>query len=468
MSLNCMEIEEVVKTLPKSGIIKNFSQISKNALVISYYDKNGNYNLLIDARDKTNRICLIPGNIKIKAGSFKFAQFLNASAAGGKIKNISQFYFQRIVVLDIEYNGETKKIVSRLWGNGGNILLIDQDNFIVECLKRFPKREEWPDEEFVLKNPENIQKDFKIREMFLNNDINKSIYEYYNNIIEKEDFESKKNKNIILIDKEIQLLENSLKKTEDNLDLFKEEKYLYYGELLKSNLYKVKYGDKIVSLYDYDKEKEIEIELDEYLTPSQNVEIFFNRYKKSKEGRVRWLEQKDKILSKYENYSRLKEILVSIKNNDELINFENNYLSGKINKILNNKKNDEKKSYGRVFNLSDGYVAYVSRSSKNADEILNKVAKGADYWFHIRDYAGSHVIVKEIKNKEITEKIKKEAALLALYYSKGKKSDDGDIYFTRVKYLHKAKGSGVVLPTQEKNIKVKFDENILKSIIGED
>ena len=99
--------------------------------------------------------------------------------------------------------------------------------------------------------------------------------------------------------------------------------------------------------------------------------------------------------------------------------------------------------------------------------MLNKIAKGNDYWFHIRDYAGSHVVVKEIKNREITEKIKHEAALLALYFSKGKKADEGDIYFTRVKYLHKAKGSGVVLPTQEKNIKVKFDENILKKIIGE-
>ena len=118
-----------------------------------------------------------------------------------------------------------------------------------------------------------------------------------------------------------------------------------------------------------------------------------------------------------------------------------------------------------VYNLSDGYLCYVSRSSKDADEMLNKVAKGNDYWFHIRDYAGSHVVVKDIKNKTITERAKNEAALLALYFSKAKKADEGDIYFTRVKYLHKARE--VVSSYQlRKNIKVKYDKEILDKIIG--
>jgi predicted ribosome quality control (RQC) complex YloA/Tae2 family protein len=64
--------------------------------------------------------------------------------------------------------------------------------------------------------------------------------------------------------------------------------------------------------------------------------------------------------------------------------------------------------------------------------------------------------------------VKIEASTLALYYSKGRNSSEGDIYFTRVKYLHKGKNSpsGLVIPTQEKNIKVIFDRNILDKIFA--
>ncbi len=52
-----------------------------------------------------------------------------------------------------------------------------------------------------------------------------------------------------------------------------------------------------------------------------------------------------------------------------------------------------------------------------------------------------------------------DAATLAMHYSRGKSAGHGDVYYTQVKYLRRAKGAkkGTVLPTQEKNLHVKID-----------
>jgi len=110
----------------------------------------------------------------------------------------------------------------------------------------------------------------------------------------------------------------------------------------------------------------------------------------------------------------------------------------------------------------------VSKSAKDADNLLKLVAKGNDYWFHSRDYAGSHVVVKTEKGKELSEKTKIEAAHLAVFFSKAKNALDGDVYFTQIKYLHKPNTNvkGLVFPTREKNIKVRMEKKILDSVLN--
>jgi len=465
MSLNCIEIEDVLKEFPKSGVMKSFYQPDKNSLVISMYDKSGNYNILLDVTDRFNRICLIPQSEKIIEGKQRFSQFLNSQLSGGKIKNIFQYNFARIIVFEIDYIGTSKKLAARFWGNAGNVILMENDNTILECLKRFPKRNEWPEEEFIFPENPNPKTDFKVRPEFSNGDINDKIYFYYKNLYDSEKFEFKRKKIEDFIDKEIVQLKILLDKINENLNEEKSDYYLKTGELLKANLYKLKKGEKKALVMDYETDKEIEVEIDKNLNPSENVAKFFEKYKKMKEGHLKWEEQQKKSQERLDKFEEIKSYLPQIKELNELENFETKLSEGKLNKLVI-KKFSEEKVIGRLFELANGYKAYVSKSAKEADEMLRKVANGNDYWFHIRDYAGSHVVVKEIKNAQLTEDAKIEASILALYFSKGRNSADGDIYFTKVKYLHKGKTgvAGLVFPTQEKNIKVLFDKNILDRI----
>jgi len=59
-----------------------------------------------------------------------------------------------------------------------------------------------------------------------------------------------------------------------------------------------------------------------------------------------------------------------------------------------------------------------------------------------------------------------DAGNLAIFYSKGRNNAEGDLFYTQVKYLRRAKNGpkGLVIPTQEKNLHIKLDENRLRKL----
>ena len=58
------------------------------------------------------------------------------------------------------------------------------------------------------------------------------------------------------------------------------------------------------------------------------------------------------------------------------------------------------------------------------------------------------------------------AGNLAVYHSKARRNGQADLYYTQVKYLRRAKNGpkGLVLPTQEKNLLIKIDEQRLRKL----
>jgi predicted ribosome quality control (RQC) complex YloA/Tae2 family protein len=109
--------------------------------------------------------------------------------------------------------------------------------------------------------------------------------------------------------------------------------------------------------------------------------------------------------------------------------------------------------------FSNPFRIFVGRTAKENDELLRRKVRGNDWWFHARDWPGAYVFVKAQAGKSLPLETLLDAATLAVHYSKGKTSGQGDVYYTQVKYLRRAKGAkkGTVLPTQEKNLHVKLD-----------
>lgn len=67
------------------------------------------------------------------------------------------------------------------------------------------------------------------------------------------------------------------------------------------------------------------------------------------------------------------------------------------------------------------------------DKLTLKTAKNYDLWFHVKDTPGSHVIVEAVKEKPFTDKLIREAAMLACVNSKAGSSSNVAVDYTIVK-----------------------------------
>jgi len=74
--------------------------------------------------------------------------------------------------------------------------------------------------------------------------------------------------------------------------------------------------------------------------------------------------------------------------------------------------------------------------------------------------------VKAQSGKSIPLEVLLDAGNLALFFSKARSAGKADLYYTQVKYLRRAKDgpTGLVLPTQEKNLLVELDSGRLQRL----
>ena len=71
------------------------------------------------------------------------------------------------------------------------------------------------------------------------------------------------------------------------------------------------------------------------------------------------------------------------------------------------------------------------------DELSFKFANGGDWWFHAKNMAGSHVIVRKEQAETLPDATFEEAGRLAAYYSKGRQAPKVEIDYVQRKELRK-------------------------------
>ena len=228
------------------------------------------------------------------------------------------------------------------------------------------------------------------------------------------------------------------------------EKYKIYGELILANLHQTPENHKLTVINYYDPEqKEITIPLDPKLNLSLNSQKFFKRYNKLKKAEE---ELQKLIASTLEEISYFENILYSIEACDiaEDLNeiydelFEVGFIKRKA------KVKSKEKAKITAYISSEGHEILVGKNNLQNDMITFKLGKKEDYWFHSKGIPGSHVIIRT-NGDELADEEYVEAARIAAYYSKGKKSDTVEVDYT--------KKSNVKKPSNAKPGFVIYDTN---------
>ena len=276
---------------------------------------------------------------------------------------------------------------------------------------------------------------------FYNPSISSSNYDASN--MEKE---IKKHLKKALVKKE--KLENDLTNATNNIC------YNDLGILLQTNLYKVKKGDKEITVDNFLTDNTpVTIPLNPLLDPTTNLKNIFSKSKKAKTALVEVTKQLD-IIEQEIDYLDTILFQISIGNNadleeirQELVDY--GYITNKKKMKVKNKKIELTK-----FKIGNS-IFYVGKNNLQNDYLTNHFARGNDYWFHVKDIPGSHVILKIEDNNpdyNLSEEEIRGGAMLASFFSKAKNSSSVPVDYTKVKNLKKIKGlhgSKVIITTRK-------------------
>lgn len=296
-----------------------------------------------------------------------------------------------------------------------------------------------------------------------------------------DDYYTSKEQNTTFLnyrDNLLKLILSKLKKLNLKLDTINQkiqeckdaEKYKLYGELITYNLYKIDnyHKDSIVLENYYDNNSPIEIKLDSSITPSENAKKFFKKYKKLKSAKefvdaqkkaltddIDYLESIIYEISTAKTVTDIDDIYSEIQDN---VKIDTSKKQKKNISMKNNKSASKKQNkFGEPLKFDiDGFTVLVGKNNKQNDYLSTKLANDTDIWFHVKDFHGSHVILRTENKKPSQETINK-CAELAKKYSKASESSNIMVDYTYIKYVKKPSGSkpGMVIYTNNKSVIVK-------------
>ncbi|MGL5051844.1 MAG: Rqc2 family fibronectin-binding protein [Fusobacteriaceae bacterium] len=468
---------------------------------------------------------------------FNFLLSLRKYFSNGSLIKIEQLGYDRILIFHFKKMNElgemrTYKLYFEMMGKHSNLFITDEENKILDLMKRFSieenrlrtlisganyeqpitsekkKLEELKESEFMnlksqelYKSVEGIGKllsnkicNFKELEKVMSDNISYKIYlksekivlvtvldilvpkEYdkeinFESFGEMIDFYLKKSS----LNSAVEILKNKIKNTvskkikriekilvnieKDNIEKENFNRYKEIGDVLAANIYSMTKYQSSVEVYDFYKNDMVTIELDSKGTPQKNIDNYYKKYNKLKRGLESNKTRKIDVEAEM-NYLKsvlsFSENLPTVENLKEIIEeLEKEGYLKKDEKKSNKVKKSQKKLIKGSFLEKEGYTFIYGKNNLENEFVTFKLGEKEDYWFHVKDIPGSHVILKCPKHM-INHEILEEGAELAVKYSSGKPGDKLIVDYTQKRNVTKPnKGKpGFVIYKNHKEITV--------------
>lgn len=246
------------------------------------------------------------------------------------------------------------------------------------------------------------------------------------------------------------------------------EEYRQIGELILANLHRIEPGADSATVTDYydPATPERTLVLDPDLTPQENAEAFFRRYRKARDGRARqqaqWERAGEDLRALYAAQSRLREA----RHLEELRALREEMVHAGLLRAEAapsepaepaRRVPDFQGKKIRTVVTPEGFTIYVGENSEANDYLTGRIASPNDLWLHVRAAASAHVVIRTHNRPEsVPLSVIRRAALLAARSSAAKHSSLVPVDYTLKKYVRKPRGAapGTVLYQNEKTIYV--------------
>ena len=122
------------------GRIDKIYEPNKNEIILGFYLNGMNYALNICANSQNCRLHLTTHSKPNPKNALNFCMLLRKHILGLRIKNILSTNLERVVTIELEGFDDvddivTKKLIIELMGRHCNIILVDENNIIIDCLR---------------------------------------------------------------------------------------------------------------------------------------------------------------------------------------------------------------------------------------------------------------------------------------------------------------------------------------------
>lgn len=247
------------------------------------------------------------------------------------------------------------------------------------------------------------------------------------------------------VDREVRRLEKKLPKLEQTLEASKDYLQMQeYGDLLFCYMDEIE-KEPVVEVPALEEDVWVRIPIDMRYDLKTNANLYYKKYHKMRRSQVSLKEQISQCENELAYYRQMQEQLKHCQADDAL-EIREELVRNRI--LLPGKNGSRRKKAGvpHVLHLVlNDCEIYVGKNNIQNTFITHKLSSKDDLWFHVKDYHGSHVLLKT--DTEPTEQQIRMCANLAAWFSKGKESSSVPVDYTRIRHLKKIPGSKAGLVT---------------------
>jgi len=226
------------------------------------------------------------------------------------------------------------------------------------------------------------------------------------------------------------------------------------GEAILAYAYQIRPGETELAAEWVPGEPPLQVKLDPELSPSQNAETYFRRYRKAQRAATEIPTQAAHVEAEQEHLEQLAQDLDMAENRPEIDAVRSalaqaGYLKGK-------RKRPTSPSARPLRSTSpDGLPVWVGKNALQNEELTFGRSAPDDLWLHVRGMPGAHVVI-QATGRPVPEPSIVWAAGLAAYYSRGRDDTQVDVDVVQRRNVQRLKGGrpGQVVYRHERTLRV--------------
>ncbi len=474
MGQSAAEIEAVVREIAPvltGGWVQKIHQPTPRAITLQVRAPGQTLSLFVSAASDTARLHFLTQRQPNPAAPPPFCQFLRAHIQGARLDGIEQVQGDRIVRFRMTAREGACSLIAQLTGKRADLLLLNAEDKILAALNAPLDQVGKPYQPPAVRSRTDVEVDSQSLSLPDEDhpfSVSAALERRYQEREEETARARMRQSRLTGIRKRIKKATRRLEALQTDLDkAARFRDHARCGELLKTNLGKIRKGQDRITVIDYfdPSTPELVIPLDPSKSPKGNLDDYFKKYRKHLAAER---ESRPRLEAMMRELDALRTELTAVERGEWTpVRPEQAPLRGispsRHKPSAVSHQRSARAGPFRRFESVDGLPIYVGRNARENDALTFNMARSDDLWLHARGTPGSHVVVRLEKGANPLPETIKDAATLALQYSDLKKSGKGEVIYTKRKWVRKVKGQspGTVTVTQEKTIFVQLDRTRL-------